>query len=186
MITLNTHFLKCSESVQKAAKKMLYRSVDGVFIEETDTERKYYTTDGHLLLFYREKIEKKQIEKPIRIMFEKIPATKQDTCDFEIINDKEATITNNKGKTIVQYIYLEDTKDLDEIKKIFEREQNGHAATNFVLFSPLVLEVVSSYMDYDYYTMPTITDDGTPSFCPVMWASPDGDKKAIAMPCRVV
>jgi len=192
MIKLNQHFLKQSIAVQKNARSMVRQQYACVFVEDIDTDdgpqRKYYCTDGHVLLFYRESIEEKQFNGPVSFSFDKLPKTRDDYYALELIEDRGlAEIVANERATI-EYNDTEHCRPdcMESIKKILcEKEiKDFSKATTFTLFSDKVIKIVKDYLGVGLYcTLPKVKwpDSNTG---PVFWHNSDYSMVAIAMPMR--
>lgn len=192
MIKLNQHFLKQSIAVQKNALSMVRQQYACVFVEDVDTDegpqRKYYCTDGHVLLFCRERIEEKQFTKPVSFSFDKLPKTKCEYYAVELIADRGIAEIVSNDRTTIEYNDPEHTREdcFESIKRILcEKEiKDFRQANMFTLFSDTVIKMVKDYLGVGLYcTLPKVKwpDSNTG---PVFWHNSDCSMVAIAMPMR--
>lgn len=197
MIKLDKHFLKQSIVLQQSAQKMARDLYSCVYIEDVDTsdgpQRKYYCTNGHVLLFYKEAIKEKQLAGPIALNFKKLPATRKLYYDFELDNEKvEATVMNDFGEPSDVEINYIDTKHLrmdgfETVKRVLfeEKIKSFQKADQFILFSDEVIKVVKDYMGIGLFCQkPSVQDHYRQSSSPVFWHNSDCSMVAIGMPLR--
>ena len=195
MIKLNKHFLKSSIAVQKSAREMGRDDVAAIFVEDVKENgnmwRKYYCTDGVVLLFYKEKIEEIQIDGVAHFNFEKLPATKLIWYNIEIDNETQvASIETERGDFYVGYGDKDHTfvDKFEQIKNILEEEKidSFNDATEFIIFSDTVLKKVKDYIGIGFYTMrPSVRNENDQKSSEVFWHNPENTMIAVAMPMRL-
>lgn len=196
MIKLNKHFLKQSIALQKSAMDMNREKYACVYIEDVESnnkiERKYYCTDGHSLIFYREPINQKEFEGPVYFHFEKLPATKDSYYDVEINRENlTAKITTKEGKSVdvdyadTEHLFLdcfETVKGITSEKEI----ESFKDATEFILFNDEVIKVVKNFIGVGLYcSRPKVKNEFNQKNSPVFWHNTDNSMIAVAMPMKL-
>lgn len=190
-IILNTNFLKSSVAIQKSAKGLCRDWLACVYIMDTDTDRIYYCTDGHTLIYLKEPIEHKQLNGAIALSFEKFPKVKKDFVDVNLMETGEALIHTGKDTVVVQYadndhIYKEKFDSIQQLLNEKEIEKFSHPTEQFVCFDPELLQICYNFMGMSMYcTRPLSKDEQLQQMSPVLWANTDKSQCCLVMPMRL-
>ena len=189
-IILNSHFLRSSVAIQKSAKGMGRYWLECVYITDTDTDRIYYATDGHVLIYLKEPIEHKQLDGTIALAFDKFPKTRRDAVDVNLMETGEAIVHTEKETVVLKY-YDKDNVNKEKFESI-QQILNGEKikkfkepVKEFVLFQPSVLKMCFDYMGSCYSIRPLAEETGFQYRDPILWANSDKTQCCIVMPYRL-
>lgn len=160
--------------------------IKGVYVEDKGENRKYYATDGHIFLFFSEKIDEtdEKLEKPILLFYEKLPKSKNsDYYVFSKVTDNIGVISINGDSCTVSIedFYMERFED---IKKVLPGDRKLYPMKDYTIFNDDIIKELKNFLGLErFLKRPYSLDTEAQHLGPSYWVFEN--KIAIAMPMRI-